>query len=76
MMWIRTISRMLVCLAMAGVFSPAHALTEQEIVAKLQAAGYSQMGEIKSTGRHRGDRDPQPYARRAAPHVLHPLLGQ
>ena len=49
MMWIRTISRMLVCLAMAGVFSPAHALTEQEIVAKLKAAGYSQIGEIKST---------------------------
>ena len=49
MMWIRTISRTLVCLAMVGVFSPAHALTEQEIVAKLKAAGYSQIGEIKST---------------------------
>ena len=49
MMWIRTISRTLVCLAMAGVFSPAHALTEQELVAKLKAAGYSQIGEIKST---------------------------
>jgi hypothetical protein len=34
---------------MAGVFSPAHALTEQEFVAKLKAAGYSQIGEIKST---------------------------
>jgi hypothetical protein len=34
---------------MAGVFSPAHALTEQELVAKLKAAGYSQIGEIKST---------------------------
>ena len=31
------------------VFSPAHALTEQEIVAKLKAAGYSQIGEIRST---------------------------
>ena len=49
MMWIRTISRTLVCLAMAGVFSPAHALTEQELVAKLKAAGYSQIGEIRST---------------------------
>ena len=49
MMWIRTICRTLVCLAMAGVFSPAHALTEQELVAKLKAAGYSQIGEIKST---------------------------
>jgi hypothetical protein len=34
---------------MVGVFSPAHALTEQEIVAKLKAAGYSQIGEIRST---------------------------
>ena len=49
MMWTRTISRTLVCLAMVSVFSPAHALTEQEIVAKLKAAGYSQIGEIRST---------------------------
>jgi hypothetical protein len=49
MMRIRTIFRMLLCLAMAGVFSPARALTEQELVAKLKAAGYSQIGEIKST---------------------------
>jgi hypothetical protein len=34
---------------MAGVFWPAHALTQQELVAKLKAAGYSQIGEIKST---------------------------
>jgi hypothetical protein len=34
---------------MAGVFSPAYALPEQELVAKLKAAGYSQIGEIKST---------------------------
>jgi hypothetical protein len=32
-----------------GVLSPAHALTQQELVAKLQAAGYSQIGEVKST---------------------------
>jgi hypothetical protein len=49
MMRIRTSFRMLLCLAMAGVFSSAHALTEQELVAKLKAAGYSQIGEIKST---------------------------
>ncbi len=32
-----------------GVFSPAHALTQQELVAKLESAGYSQIREIKST---------------------------
>jgi hypothetical protein len=36
-------------LVMVGVFSPAHALTQQELVAKLEAAGYSQIREIKST---------------------------
>jgi hypothetical protein len=34
---------------MFGVFSPAHALTQQELVAKLEAAGYSQIRDIKST---------------------------
>jgi len=37
------------CLAMAGAFSPAHALTQEELVAKLQSAGYSQIRDIKST---------------------------
>jgi hypothetical protein len=32
-----------------GVFSPAHALTQQELIAKLEAAGYSQIRDIKST---------------------------
>jgi len=32
-----------------GVFSPAHALTQQELIAKLEAAGYSQIRNIKST---------------------------
>jgi hypothetical protein len=32
---------------MVGVFSPAHALTQQELVAKLEAAGYSQIRDIK-----------------------------
>jgi hypothetical protein len=36
-------------LLMGGVFSPAYALTRQELVAKLQSAGYSQIREIKST---------------------------
>jgi hypothetical protein len=34
---------------MVGVLSPAHALSEQELVAKLQSAGYSQIRDIKST---------------------------
>jgi len=37
------------CLIMAGVLSPAHAQTQQELVAKLEAAGYSQVRDIKST---------------------------
>ena len=36
-------------LLMVGAFSPAHALTQQELVAKLESAGYSQIREIKST---------------------------
>jgi Peptidase propeptide and YPEB domain len=32
-----------------GIFSPAHALTREELVAKLEAAGYSQIRDIKST---------------------------
>jgi hypothetical protein len=48
-MWMRTISPVVFCLTMAGVLAPAHALTQQELVSKLQAAGYSQIGEGKST---------------------------
>jgi hypothetical protein len=48
-MWMRTISPVVFCLTMAGVLAPAHALTQQELVSKLQAAGYSQVGEGKST---------------------------
>ena len=35
--------------AMIGFLSPAYALTQQELVAKLEAAGYSQIRDIKST---------------------------
>lgn len=42
------ISGMVLCLAATFILSPAHALTLQELVAKLQAAGYSQVGEGKS----------------------------
>ena len=36
-------------LVMVGVVSPAHALTQQELIAKLESAGYSQIRDIKST---------------------------
>jgi Peptidase propeptide and YPEB domain len=39
----------LFALVMAGVSSPAYALTQQELIAKLEAAGYSQIRDIKST---------------------------
>lgn len=50
----RAVSRAVLCsLAIVGVCSSAHALTQDEIVAKLEAAGYSQIrvvpaGKIKS----------------------------
>ncbi|NOJ38058.1 PepSY domain-containing protein [Bradyrhizobium australiense] len=37
------------CLTIAGMVSPAHALTQEELIAKLEAAGYSQVRDIKST---------------------------
>jgi len=36
-------------LAVAVGLSPAQALTQEELVAKIQAAGYSQVRDIKST---------------------------
>lgn len=36
-------------LAIAGGLSPAQALTQEELVAKLRAAGYAQVSDIKST---------------------------
>ncbi|WP_026202625.1 PepSY domain-containing protein [Bradyrhizobium sp. WSM2793] len=38
-----------VLLAIAAGLSPAQALTQEELVAKIQAAGYSQVRDIKST---------------------------
>ena len=35
--------------AMVGVLSPAYALAEQELTAKLESAGYSQIRDVKST---------------------------
>ena len=49
-MSVRAASQAVLCFfVMVGVFSPAHALTQQELVAKLESAGYSQIREIKST---------------------------
>jgi|GEM_PF-782103 hypothetical protein len=35
--------------SMVGILSPAYALTEQELTAKLESAGYSQIRDVKST---------------------------
>jgi hypothetical protein len=43
------IYRAVILLAIAGGLSPVHALTQEELVAKIQAAGYSQVSDIKST---------------------------
>jgi hypothetical protein len=48
-MWIRTISQAALWLVVAGILSPAHSLTQEELVAKIEAAGYLQISEIKST---------------------------
>ena len=45
----RTIYRAAILLAVAGSMSPALALTQEELVAKIQAAGYSQVSDVKST---------------------------
>jgi hypothetical protein len=37
------------CSGAIGAFSPAHALTHQELVAKLESAGYSRIQDIKPT---------------------------
>ncbi|WP_314949940.1 hypothetical protein [Bradyrhizobium cosmicum] len=45
----QTIFRTVLLLAIAGGLSSAHALTQEELVARIQAAGYSQVSDIKST---------------------------
>jgi hypothetical protein len=49
MMSKQTIFKTTLWLTVAGALSPAHALTQEELIAKLQAAGYSQVSDIKST---------------------------
>jgi hypothetical protein len=49
-MSLRLLSQVILCaLVMGGLASPASALTDQELVAKLESAGYSQIRDIKST---------------------------
>lgn len=44
-----TIYRAVLFVALAAGLSPAHALTQDELIAKIQAAGYSQVQDVKST---------------------------
>jgi hypothetical protein len=44
-----TILQLVFCLAIAGVLTPAQALTQQELVTMLEAAGYSHVEDMKST---------------------------
>ena len=44
-----TIYRAVLFVALAAGLVPAHALTQEELVAKIQAAGYSQVKDVKST---------------------------
>ncbi|UGA42346.1 hypothetical protein HU230_0029130 [Bradyrhizobium quebecense] len=44
-----TLSHLILALAIAAGAMPANALTQDELVAKLQAAGYGNIGDVKST---------------------------
>jgi hypothetical protein len=49
-MLMRTSSQaVLAILAMTVTFAPAHAITQEELVTKLKSAGYSYIGQMKST---------------------------
>ncbi|MGY4472829.1 hypothetical protein [Bradyrhizobium sp. USDA 3364] len=43
------LSHLILALTLAGGAMPAHALSQDELVAKLQAAGYANVSDIKST---------------------------
>jgi len=45
----RKIFQTTILLAIAAGLSPVYALTQAELVAKIQAAGYSQVSDVKST---------------------------
>ncbi|MEH2485472.1 hypothetical protein [Bradyrhizobium sp. AZCC 2230] len=44
-----SIHRAVLVVTLAAGLSPARALTQEELVAKIQAAGYSQVSDVKST---------------------------
>ena len=48
-MGIPMICRATMLTAIVGWLSPAQALTQEELIAKIQTAGYSQVSDIKST---------------------------
>ena len=48
-MRIRTITLAVLLPTMLGGLSPARALTAEELVARIEAAGYSHVSDIKST---------------------------
>ncbi|MGF6427888.1 MULTISPECIES: hypothetical protein [Bradyrhizobium] len=45
----RRLSHLILALTIVGAAMPAHALTQDELVAKLRAAGYAQVTDVKST---------------------------
>lgn len=48
-MSMRSISLAAICLTTTCLLAPAYALSPQELIAKIKEAGYSQIGDIKST---------------------------
>jgi hypothetical protein len=45
----RKVLHAVLAMAISSALSPASALTREELVAKLESAGYSQVSDIKST---------------------------
>ena len=45
----RSLPHLILALAITGGAMPAYALTQDELVAKLRAAGYAEISEVKST---------------------------
>ncbi|MHC2331440.1 PepSY domain-containing protein [Bradyrhizobium sp. USDA 4454] len=43
------LTHLILALAIAGTAMPARALTQDELVAKLEAAGYANVSDVKST---------------------------
>jgi len=44
-----TIYQVAIIVTLAAGLSPVHALTQEELIAKIQAAGYSQVKDVTST---------------------------